>query len=402
MFQPRTVPIAPRSPGAGHVMNTYARLPVRLVRGEGVWLIDDTGRRYLDAMTGIGVCSLGHAHPDVTAAIVDQASRLLHAANIAHLPLQEALADRLAALSGLDQAFFCNSGAEALECAFKLARLHGHARGIDQPQTVVVSQSFHGRTLACLSATDSAKVQAGFEPLVPGFLRTPFDDAAAVARLAEARDDIAAVLVEPIQGEGGVVVPHRGYLAELRRICDQHGWLLIADEVQTGIGKTGDWFACDDEAIRPDVMALAKALGNGVPIGACLARRSVGELFTPGKHGSTYGGNPLACRAGLSVLEVMARDDLLTRCRAMGERLRSGLRQALAGTGCVKEVRGRGLMVGVELDRPCGTLVTDALAAGVILNVTRETTIRLLPPLIIEAPEVDRIVATIADLVRAQ
>ncbi len=398
MSQP--LPISERSPGE-HVMNTYARLPLRIVRGEGAWLFDESGEAYLDALTGIGVCSLGHAHPDLAAAIADQAGTLLHAANITHLPLQEALADRLADLSGLDQTFFCNSGAEAMECAFKLARLHGHAKGIDEPQVIVVTGSFHGRTMACLSATDSAKVQAGFEPLMTGFLRVPFDDAAQVARLAESRDDIAGILLEPIQGEGGVVVPQAGYLAELRRICDQQDWLLMADEVQTGVAKTGEWFACQHEGILPDVMTLAKALGNGVPIGACMARRRVAELFKPGKHGSTYGGNPLACRAGLTVLDVMEKDGILERTRALGERLRGALRVGLDGVSLVREVRGRGLMVGVELDRPCGELVMKALDHRMIMNVTRENTIRLLPPLIASEAEIDRVAETVVALVRS-
>ncbi|MEM9305203.1 MAG: aspartate aminotransferase family protein [Pseudomonadota bacterium] len=384
-----------------HLMNTYARMPVKMVRGQGAWLYDDAGNAYLDALTGIGVCSLGHCHPAISAAIADQAGTLLHAANVARIPLQEELADRLAALSGMDQAFFCNSGAESLECAFKLARLHGHRMGINAPQVVSLSQSFHGRTLACISATDSAKVQAGFEPLVPGFLKAPFDDAAALVRLAEERDDIAAVLFEPIQGEGGVMVPHDGYLAEVRRICDQFGWLMIADEVQTGVGKTGDWFACQHEGILPDVITLAKALGNGVPIGACLARRKAAELFVPGKHGSTYGGNPLACRVGLTVLEVMEGEGIIERTRELGKRIRASLREALADHDHVREVRGRGLMIGVELTEDCPQLVGWAMEQGMIMNVTRGNTIRLLPPLIIDDSEADRIVDTVSRAVQS-
>ena len=380
-------------------MNTYARLPVRIARGEGAWLFDEHGNRYLDTVTGIGVCSLGHAHPEIAAAIADQARTLLHAANIAHVPLQEQLAERLAEVSGLDQAFFCNSGAEALECCFKLARLHGQRRGIATPHIVVVSRSFHGRTLACLSATDSEKVQAGFAPLMPGFIRVPFDDPAAVARLADERDDIAAVLCEPILGEGGVVLSQPTYLSELRRICDQHDWLLMADEVQTGIGKTGQWFAYQHEQILPDVVAVAKALGNGMPIGACLARRAVAELFTPGRHGSTYGGNPLACRVALKVLEIIDRDELLAHCRSMGRRLVDGLQDALKDRAMVREVRGRGLMVGIELDRPCNELRFHALDRGVILNVTRDSVIRLLPPLIIDESLCDTVVEHVAALV---
>lgn len=384
-----------------HLMNTYARIPVRVARGEGAWLFDEDGTRYLDTLTGIGVCSLGHAHPEIAEVIARQARTLVHAANVGHIPLQEELAGRLAEISGLDQAFFCNSGAEALECCFKLARLHGRQKGIAEPQIVVVSRSFHGRTIACISATDSEKVQGGFGPLVPGFLRVPFDDAGSIARLADDRDDIAAVLCEPILGEGGVVVPHDGYLAELRRICDQHDWLFMADEVQTGMGKTGRWFGYQHEGILPDVIAVAKALGNGVPIGACVARDRAGNLFSPGKHGSTYGGNPLACATALKVIEIMQRDRLVERAAELGQRIMAGLRKRLASDDRVVEIRGRGLMIGIETRAACGPIRDAALEAGMMINVTRDNTIRLLPPLIIDDALADRIVDTVSNLIKA-
>ncbi len=383
-----------------HLFNTYARMPITLVRGEGAWLFDDQGKRYLDALSGIAVCSLGHAHPRIAAALADQAGKLIHTANIVHLREQEALADRLAEISGLDRAFIANSGAEAIECALKLARRHAHARGIERPAVLVASDSFHGRTLAALSASGNAAIQAGFGPLVEGFVRVPYGDAAAAARAFAEHPELVAVLVEPIQGEGGVRVPPGDYLSELRRLCDRHQALLMLDEIQTGIGRTGRWFAFQHTSgLLPDVVTVAKALGNGVPIGACLAREAVAELLPPGSHGTTFGGNPLACRVALEVLAIMREEDIPGRAARAGERLLSALRAGLADHPEVREVRGRGLMIGVELSTDCAELKDAAMARGLIINVTRGNTIRLLPPLIIDDAQIDRIAEVVIDVV---
>ncbi|MFP4335957.1 MAG: aspartate aminotransferase family protein [Wenzhouxiangella sp.] len=384
-----------------HLFDTYVRMPVALVRGDGAWLYDDQDRRYLDALSGIAVCSLGHAHPRIAEAIADQAGRLIHTANIVRIPAQEQLAERLASISGLDRAFIANSGAEAIECALKLARRHAHARGVEQPAVLVASDSFHGRTLAALSASGNAAIQTGFGPLVDGFVRVPFGDARAAARAFEQHPNLVAVLVEPIQGEGGVRVAPDGYLSALRALCDQHDALLMLDEIQSGIGRTGRWFAFQHETgLLPDVVTVAKALGNGVPIGACLAREPVAALLPPGSHGTTFGGNPLACRVALEVLAIMEQDDILGRARRAGGRLLAGLRRALAGIDGVVEIRGRGLMVGVELSEAAGELKDAAMDRGLILNITRGNVIRLLPPLIVDDAQVDRIVEIVADLVR--
>ena len=381
------------------LMTTYNRLPVAFARGEGAWLWDSEGRRYLDALCGIAVTSLGHAHPDVARVLADQATTLLHTSNIYRIPLQEQLGERLCALSGMERAFLCNSGAEANEAALKIARLHGHARGIDQPAVVVMEQSFHGRTLATLSASGSRKVQAGFEPLVQGFIRVPFDDLDAVRAVARNSGSVAAVLVEPVQGEGGIRVPTPGYLAGLREICDEHDWLLMLDEIQTGIGRTGRMFACQHEAVLPDVMSVAKALGNGMPIGACLARGSAAELFHPGNHGTTFGGNPLACRVGLTVLEVIERDGLVARAAELGARLAEAIAaERLPG---VRKVRHQGLMIGVELEGSSGAVPALALEQGLLVNATAERVIRLLPPLILADDEADALVERLAAAVRA-
>jgi len=371
-----------------HVMNTYARLPVAFDRGEGVWLFDEAGRRYLDALAGIAVNTLGHRHPRLLRAIAEQAGRVIHTSNIYRIPNQEALADRLAELSGMSEVFFCNSGCEANEAAIKLARLYGHHKGVDNPTVVVMEQSFHGRTLATLSATGNRKVQAGFEPLVGGFVRVPFDDLAAVEQLAHSNHNVVAVLLEPIQGEGGIRVAHRGYLQALRRICDDHGWLLMLDEVQCGVGRTGTWFAFQHADILPDVMSLAKGLGSGVPIGACLAAGRAAGVFKPGNHGSTFGGNPLACAAALETLQVIEDDGLLEHAQRIGALIRERLAAALQAHPGVVSIRGDGLMIGVELDRPCGELVGQALAAGLLINVTAERVVRLLPPLIFSEQDV--------------
>ena len=382
-----------------HLMHTSARLPVAMVRGEGAWLWDENDRRYLDAMAGIAVCALGHAHPAVTRALCEQAGRLIHASNVVRLPLQVRLAERLTALAGMDRAFFCNSGAEANEAALKLARLQGRKRGIDKPAVVVMEKSFHGRTLATLSASGSRRVQAGFEPLVRGFRRVPFNDLGALETVARNEHDVVAVLVEPVLGEGGVIVPRDGYLAGLRRVCDEHDWLLMLDEIQTGMCRTGKWFAWQHEGARPDVMTVAKALANGVPIGACLAQGAAAELFQTGNHGSTFGGNPLACAAALAVLDVMEQGDLAARASATGAAIRDGLSRALDGVDVVRAVRGRGMMIGVELARPCRELVGRALEKGVMLNVTANNVVRLLPPLIYDDEQAAQLVDTVAGIV---
>lgn len=383
-----------------YLMQTYARQPVAFVRGEGAWLFDDGGEKYLDALAGVAVNGLGHAHPKLVRALCEQSGRLIHTSNIYRIPLQEQLAERLCQLSGLDRAFFCNSGAEANEAAIKIARLHGHNRAIESPAIVVMEKSFHGRTMATLSATGNRKVQAGFEPLVTGFVRVPFGDADAVEKLAEHHKNIVAVLVEPYQGEGGVNIPEAGYLAKLRDICDRNAWLLMLDEVQTGIGRTGKWFAFLHTDILPDVMTLAKGLGSGVPIGACLARGVAAETFVPGKHGSTFGGGPLACTAALTTLQVMAEDNLLSHAADLGAFIRADLATRLQGITGVRDIRGQGLMVGIELDRPCGDLVKLALAEKLLINVTNDTVVRLLPPLVMKRQEAALLTEKLADLIR--
>ncbi|MDP1671534.1 MAG: aspartate aminotransferase family protein [Burkholderiales bacterium] len=364
-----------------HVMNTYGRLPVAFERGEGVWLWDTAGKRYLDALAGVAVCGLGHCHPRYTAALQAQAGKLVHTSNIYGITLQEQLADRLAALSGMDNVFFCNSGCEANEAAIKLARLYGHQKGIEAPAIVVLEHAFHGRTIATLSATGSRKVQAGFEPLVAGFVRVPFDDLEAVRRVAENNRNVVAVLVELIQGEGGVNVCQEGYLKGLREICNANGWLLMLDEVQSGIGRTGKWFAFQHSGVKPDVMSLAKGLGNGVPIGACIAAGPAAKLFKPGNHGSTFGGNPLVCAAALATLSIIEDEKLMQNAEAMGNFIRAELRERLAGLTGVRDIRGMGMMIGIELDKPCKDIVERALDAGLLINVTADNVVRLLPPL---------------------
>ncbi|EHQ53564.1 acetylornithine aminotransferase [Ectothiorhodospira sp. PHS-1] len=380
------------------LMQNYKRQPVAFVRGEGPWLWDDQGRRYLDALSGIAVCGLGHAHPAVTQALCEQAGQLIHTSNLYEIPQQTRLAERLTALAGMDRAFFCNSGAEANEAAIKLARLHGHHKGIARPTVIVMEGSFHGRTLATLTATGNARIQAGFAPLVEGFIRVPHGDLAAVEALAD-HPDVVAILVEPITGEGGIRIPPKGYLKGLRTLCDRAGWLLMLDEIQAGIGRTGTWFAFQHEGITPDVLSLAKGLGNGVPIGATLAASAAADLFTPGTHGTTFGGNPLVCRAALAVLDTLEQDALLAHADTMGQYLVAAFRDRLGRHPAVRDIRGKGLMLGIELDRPCAELVALALEAGLLINVTAERVIRLLPPLIIDRAEADQIVDTISDLV---
>jgi len=386
-----------------HLMNTYSRQPVTFVKGEGVWLWDSNGKRYLDALAGVAVNGLGHAHPVLTQAICEQASRLIHTSNIYEIAEQSRLADRLCALSGMDRAFFCNSGCEANEAAIKLARLYGHHKDIENPAIVVMDKAFHGRTLATLSATGNRKVQAGFEPLVPGFVRVPFDDLDAVRHVATNNLNVVAVLVEPIQGEGGINIPRdaAGYLRGLREICDQHGWLLMLDEVQSGIGRTGTWFAFQHTGIVPDVMTLAKGLGSGVPIGACLAHGMAAEVFTPGKHGSTFGGNPLACTAALATLDIIEQDHLRAHAEQLGNFIRESLEARLNGVAGVVAMRNAGLMIGIELDRPCGDLVKLALEDGLLINVTTDTVVRLLPPLVMKRDEAQQLVDILARLIKS-
>lgn len=384
-------------------MTTYARLPVAFVRGDGVWLFDAEGKRYLDGIAGIAVNGLGHAHPKLVAAIADQAARLIHTSNLYQIPEQEKLAAKLSSLSGLDKVFFCNSGAEANEAAIKLARLFGRSRGIDSPAIIVMEKSFHGRTMATLSATGSRKVQAGFEPLLAGFVRVPYNDVASIEQVAANNKNIAAVLVEPIQGEGGIRVPQPlpDYLAALRELCNRHNWLLMLDEVQCGIGRTGKWFAHQHANVAPDLMTLAKGLGSGVPIGACLASGAAATMFKPGNHGSTFGGSPLASIAALTTLETIEGDGLVSHAKEIGEAICDGLRGALAKVVGVKQIRGLGLMIGVELDRPCGELVMTALEQGLLINVTAESVIRLLPPLVMSLDEARILVDKLAAIIKA-
>jgi acetylornithine/N-succinyldiaminopimelate aminotransferase len=380
-------------------MNTYARLPVTFVRGEGAWLWDSEGKRYLDGLAGIAVNTLGHAHPRFTAALTEQIGKLIHCSNIYQMKGQELLADKLCGLSGMREVFFCNSGCEANEAAIKLARMYGHQQGIEAPAIIVMEKAFHGRTLATLSATGNRKVQAGFEPLVSGFVRVPYNDLEAINLVAQHNSSVVAVLVEPIQGEGGIRTLDIAYLQQLRTLCDKQNWLLMLDEVQCGIGRTGKWFAYQHADIVPDVMTLAKGLGSGMPIGTCIAAGKASGLFKPGNHGSTFGGNPLACMAGLTTLNILEQDKLLAHADSLGRFIQQGLLTALQGVNGVKEVRGQGLMIGIELDRPCGELVKLALAQGLLINVTAESVIRLLPPLIMTQAEAQQLLDILCPLI---
>lgn len=382
-----------------HLMSTYNRLPLAFTRGEGVWLEDSEGKKYLDAISGIAVCGLGHCHPDISKAICDQASTLVHTSNLYEIPLQTRLADRLAKLTGMDKVFFANSGAEANEAAIKIARLYGHKKGIDTPSILVCEGSFHGRTMATLSATGNRKVRAGFEPLLRGFSRVPFNDLESVHHAATNDKNVVAILVEPIQGEGGIKIPDEGYLAALREICDDNGWLLMLDEIQTGLCRSGKWFAHQHAGVVPDVMTLAKALGNGMPVGACVVKNAASQVFGPGNHGSTFGGNPLASATALSVLDVLERDNLADQASQSGALLKKLLADALAGKPGVKEVRGVGLLLAIELTNPCGELVMKAADKGLLINVTADNVIRLLPPLVANESEIREIATRLIPLV---
>lgn len=380
-------------------MSAYGRLPVTMASGSGAIMVDTDGRRYLDALGGIAVAALGHADPAVARAIEQQSKTLIHCSNLYSIPSQEELGAALCRLSGMDKTFFCNSGAEANEACIKIARLHGHAKGIETPTVIVMETAFHGRTLATIAATGNTKIQEGFGPLTPGFVTVPFDDAEAVGKIGDARDDIVAVMVEPIQGESGIQVPAPGYLKALRKICDDRGWLLICDEIQSGMGRTGRWFAHQHDGITPDVMSIAKALGNGMPIGACLAKGAAAELIQPGSHGTTFGGNPLACSTALAVVGELERRNLVARAGELGERMLQGFKSVLHNRPGVKDIRGKGMMLGIELDQPCGELVGRALDAGLLINVTAGNVIRLLPAYVLSDAEADEIVKGVATLV---
>lgn len=381
-------------------MNTYSRLPVSFVKGEGVWLWDNQGERYLDALSGVAVCGLGHGHPRLAEAICQQARTLIHTSNIFVIEKQEQLATRLCALSGMEKVFFCNSGAEANEAAIKLARLYGHNKNVALPTIVVMEQSFHGRTMATLTATGNRKVQAGFEPLLTGFVRVPYNNPEAVRQVAENNKNVVAVLVEPFQGEGGVNIPQAQYLRELWEICDQYDWLLMLDEVQSGIGRSGKWFAFQHSEIVPDVMTLAKGLGSGVPIGACLTRNRASDVLKPGNHASTFGGNPLVCAAAYETLAVLEEDALIDHAHELGEYIREQLRVQLAGVDGVVDIRGQGLLIGIELSVPCTELIKKALDQRLLINVTSEKVVRLLPALVMQEDEAKQVVDMTSRLIK--
>jgi len=380
-------------------MAAYGRLPVTMSRGDGARVWDDTGREYLDALSGIAVTALGHADPVISEAIADQAQSLMHVSNLFNIPQQEALGEQLCRIADMDKAFFCNSGAEANEACIKIARLHGHAQKIGTPTIIVTDTAFHGRTMATIAATGNAKIKAGFGPMMQGFHVVPFDDADAVEEVASLRQDIVAVMIEPIQGEGGINIPKAGYLKRLRQICNDNNWLLICDEIQSGMGRTGKWFAHQHESIKPDVISIAKALGNGMPIGACLARGPTSELIQPGTHGTTFGGNPIACRVGLTVVQEIEKRGLVQRAGELGERMCNGFNNALHNQPGIVHIRGRGMMMGIQLDVPCAELVGKALSAGILLNVTAGNVVRLLPPYILSDEQADDLVRRVSDLI---
>ncbi len=387
-----------------HIMKTYAPLDVTFEHGEGAYLWDTHKQKYLDALSGIAVCGLGHAHPAITKTISEQAGKLLHTSNLYHIDKQQHLADQLCEISNMERVFFSNSGAEANEAAIKIARLYGNKKNIKNPGIIVMDNSFHGRTMATLSATGNRKVQAGFEPLVQGFIRAPYNNIEAINNIADNNNNVVAILVEPVQGEGGIVIPDQDYLNQLRDICDQHDWLLMLDEIQTGMGRTGQWFAFQHNNIQPDVMTLAKALGNGVPIGACLTSKKASEIFQPGNHGSTFGGNPLMCATASTVIDTIKAENLIANTKQLGQYLFDAFTEKLSSLDGVRDVRAHGLMIGIELDpdmvkHDCSQLVKLALDKKLLINVTAGNVIRLLPPLIINQQQADRIVDIISDLV---
>ena len=384
-----------------HQMETYKPVPVAFTHGSGAWLYTTNGKKLIDALAGIAVSGLGHAHPKLVKAIADQAAKIIHTSNLVNIPEQAALANKLCALAGMDNAFFTNSGAESNECAIKIARLYGHQRGIANPQIIVMEHAWHGRTLATLAATGSRKAQAGFEPLVTGFIRVPYNDIEAIRAIAQHNSDVVAVLTEVVQGEGGIVAARADYLKQLRELTTQKQWLLMIDEVQSGIGRTGKWFAHQWAGIVPDVMPLAKGLGSGVPVGACLAKGVAAKVFRPGNHGTTFGGGPLVSVAALRTLEIMEEEGLLANAAKMGELMQNAFRVSLAGVAGVKEIRGMGLMMGIELDRPCADVVKLGLDAGVFTNVTQDSVVRILPPLIINDMEAKEIVMRISSAIKS-
>ncbi len=396
--EPAVLASAPAMP---HVLNTYGRLPIAMSHGKGCWVWDTDGKRYLDGLGGIAVNTLGHAHPKLVPALQEQIGKLIHTSNYYQIPLQEQLAAKLCEISGLQGAFFCNSGLEANEAALKIARKFGHDKGIDQPAVIVYERAFHGRSIATLSATGNPKIQAGFGPLVEGFVRIPLNDIEAVEAVARSNPNVVAVFLETIQGEGGINTARNEYLQALRRVCDTHDWLLMLDEVQCGIGRTGKWFAHQWAGIQPDVMPLAKGLGSGVPIGAVVVGERALHVLGPGNHGTTFGGNPLAMRAGVETLSIMEADGLLKNAAEVGEVLRAGLAQELQGLPGLVSIRGAGLMIGIQLDRPCGVLLGRAAEAGLLISVTADSVIRLVPPLILTADEARQIVAILCPLVKA-
>ena len=397
MNAPDKLPVSPEP----HVMHTYGRLPLALSHGRGCWVWDTDGKKYLDGLGGIAVNTLGHAHPKLVPALQEQIGKLIHSSNYYLVPLQEQLAAKLCELSGLTNVFFCSTGLEANECAIKIARKFGHDKGIDRPEIVVYEGAFHGRSIATLSATGNPKVQAGFGPLVEGFVRVPLNDVAAIEEIANTHKNVTAVFLEVIQGEGGVNPATVDYLRELRRVCDENDWLLMLDEVQCGMGRTGKWFAHQWAGILPDVMPLAKGLGSGVPVGAVVCGPKAANVFGPGNHGTTFGGNPLAMRAGVETIRIMEEDGLLANAASVGALLQAGLERELAGVKGVVEVRGHGLMLGIALDRPCGDILGRAAKAGLMLSVTAERVIRLVPPLILSADEAAQIVAILCPLIKA-
>ena len=382
------------------LMTTYKRLPVTFTHGEGIWLWDVNQKRYMDAISGIAVCSLGHAHPTIRDTIAQQAGKLIHTSNLYGIEHQSKLGNKLTQLAGMERIFFSNSGAEANEAAIKIARLYGHNRGVENPTIIVMNGSFHGRTMATLSATGNPKVQAGFEPLVQGFIHIPYGDIKALEAITS-NQNVVAVLVEPVQGEGGINIPPTDYLPQIRALCDQQQWLMMLDEIQTGIGRTGKMFAFQHTDITPDVMTLAKALGNGLPIGACLAKGAAAKIFSPGTHGSTFGGNPLVCATALKVIEIIESQHLCQQAERLSTQLVSGFSRAFANIDGIKEIRALGLMIAIELDRPCAELVGLALEQGLLINVTADSVIRLLPPLIMDEQQVDQLITELSAVVGA-
>jgi len=382
-------------------MQTYTPLPVTFTHGDGAWLWDSEGNQYLDALSGIAVSGLGHAHPTLFKAIAEQASRLLHVSNWYHIQEQKQLGESLCRLSGMDNVFFGNSGAEANEAAIKIARLYGHNQGLSSPKIITMKGSFHGRTMATLSATGNAKIQAGFEPLLDGFIHVPYNDLTALENAAKEHQDIVAVLLEPVQGEGGINIPASDYLPGIRKLCDEHNWLMMLDEIQSGMARTGRWFAFQHYDLQPDVMTLAKALGNGIPIGACLARGKAAEVFSPGKHGSTFGGNPFSCKAAQAVVDAITEERLDRNAEQLGNYLLTGFQEQLSGLAGVQEIRGHGLMLGIELEKPCAELMQAALEEKILINVTADKVVRLLPPLILNKKQADQIISRVSTLIKA-